>query len=278
VNRIDSAFARLRREGRKAFMPFLTAGDPSLDATAAILQELERRGAADVVELGVPFSDPLADGPVIQASFQRALEGRARPRGALEMVQRLRQNGLALPICLMVSYSLVYRAGPEAFADEAAKAGIDGFIVPDLPADEGEAFGRVLSRLGLKHVLLVTPATTPERRRLILARSTGFVYCVSLSGITGERAELPAHLVQYVTDVKKTSKMPVCVGFGISRPEQVAAVARVADGVIVGSAVVRHIDACEARSPEEIAKSVADFCQTLAAPLKAEPRASRPPL
>ena len=250
-------------------MPFLTAGDPSFDATAAILRELARRGAADLVELGIPFSDPLADGPVIQASFQRALDAHARPAAAFEMMARLRAEGVNLPVCMMVSYSLVFKAGPEAFAARAAKAGIDGFIVPDLPVDEGEAFGQVLARLGLKQVLLVTPATTPARRKLILERSTGFVYCVSLAGITGERAELPPDLMDYVNGVKREAKTPVCVGFGIARPEQVAMVARVADGVIVGSAIVRHLDGCKAGSPEALATSVGKFCETLAAPLRA---------
>jgi tryptophan synthase alpha chain len=268
LNRIDAAFAHLRQTGRKAFMPFLTAGDPSFDATAAILRELERRGAADLVELGIPFSDPLADGPVIQASFQRALDAHARPQAAFEMMERLRAEGVNLPVCMMVSYSLVFKAGPEAFAARAAKAGIDGFIVPDLPVDEGEAFGATLAKLGLKQVLLVTPATTPARRRLILDRSTGFVYCVSLAGITGERAELPPDLVDYVNGVKREAKTPVCVGFGIARPELVAMVAKVADGVIVGSAIVRHLDGCRAKSVEALARAVGEFCEKLAAPLR----------
>jgi tryptophan synthase alpha chain len=269
VNRIDAAFARLRQEGRKAFMPFVTAGDPTLDATAAILRELERRGAADLVELGVPYSDPLADGPVIQASYQRALGGGAAPPAILDALGGLRADGLALPVCLMISYSLVFRAGVEAFVERAARAGADGLIVPDLPVDEAEDLGRVLKGRGLKQVLLVAPTTPPDRRRIILAHATGFVYCVSLTGITGERAELPEHLVTYVRDVKKTARAPVCVGFGISRPEQVAAVGKVADGVIVGSAVVHRIADAAGRPPAEIAAAVADLCQELSAPLRA---------
>jgi tryptophan synthase alpha chain len=268
VNRIDSAFARLRKEGRKAFMPFVTAGDPTLEATAAILTELDRRGAADVVELGVPFSDPLADGPVIQASFQRALDKGVRPRAIFEMMSGLRAGGLKLPVCLMVSYSLVYRAGVDAFADQAAKAGLDGFIVPDLPVDEAEGLGRILARLQLKQILLVAPTTPNDRRRLILAHATGFVYCVSLAGITGERTDLPDHLAGYVGAIKKTSKVPVCVGFGIARPEQVASVAALADGVIVGSAIVRQIARSEGKPAEAVAASVADLCEALAAPLR----------
>ena len=269
MNRIDSTFARLRQEGRKAFMPFITAGDPTLDATAAILRELERRGTADLVELGVPYSDPLADGPTIQASYHRALENHAAPPAILDAVSRLRADGLTLPLCLMVSYSLVFRAGVEPFVQRAAKAGADGFIVPDLPVDEAEGMGRVLARSGLKQVLLVAPTTPPDRRRIILAHATGFVYCISLTGITGERAELPEHLVEYVNDVKKTARAPVCVGFGISRADQVAAVGKVADGVIVGSAVVHRIADAAGRPPREIAESVADLCQELSAPLRA---------
>jgi tryptophan synthase alpha chain len=249
-------------------MPFVAAGDPGLEATGAILRELAARGAADLVELGVPYSDPIADGPTIQASYQRALGGGSRPGAILDLVAGLRREGLELPIALMVSYSLVYRPGPEAFIERAESAGVDGLIVPDLPVDEAEDLGRLLAGVNLSQVLLVTPTTPPARRGRILEHSTGFVYCVSVVGITGERQALPPALQDYVKAVRRESKVPVCVGFGISRPAQVAAVAKVADGVIVGSAVVRRIADHAADPPAAVAKAVADFCTELAAPLR----------
>ena len=269
MNRVGATFDRLRRDGRKAFMPFVSAGDPSLDVTAAVLRVLAARGAADLVELGVPFSDPIADGPTIQASYQRALSGGVTPQAILDMVADLRGEGLALPICLMVSYSLVYRPGMEAFVARAAAAGIDGMIVPDLPADEAEPLGRALAANDLVYIPLVAPTTTAARRQTILARATGFIYCISVTGITGERAALPAHLDEYVRGVKAAARVPVCVGFGISRPEHVAAVARVADGAIVGSAIIHRIADHAAEPPETVATAVADLCAELAAPLRA---------
>ena len=268
MNRIDAAFDRLRRARRKAFMPFLSAGDPNLDVTAAVLRALQDRGAADLVELGVPFSDPIADGPTIQASYQRALAAGVTPGAILDRVLALRGEGLTLPICLMVSYSLVYRPGVEDFVDRAARAGIDGFIVPDLPADAAEGLASALAKRDLRYVPLVAPTTTPARRKIISARATGFIYCVSVTGITGERTSLPAQLSEYVRSVKKGAKVPVCVGFGLSRPEHVAAVAQVADGAIVGSAVIHRIADHAGEPPADVAKAVADLCEELAAPLR----------
>jgi len=268
VNRIDTTFRRLRREGRKAFMPFLAAGDPSLEATAAVLRALEDRGVADLVELGLPYSDPIADGPTIQASYQRALAGGVTPGAVFDMVARLRREGLDLPICVMTSYSLVYRPGVEPFVRCAAEAGVDGLIVPDLPAEESDGLAKTLAARGLAHVLLVAPTTTPERREHILARATGFLYCVSVTGITGERTSLPRDLADYVRSVKKGAKVPVCVGFGLSRPEHVAAVAKVADGAIVGSAIVHRMADHAGGLPERLAEAVADLCADLSAPLR----------
>jgi tryptophan synthase alpha chain len=268
VNRIDAVFRTLAAAGRKAFMPFIAAGDPSLDATAAILRTLEDRGAADLIELGVPFSDPVADGPVIQDSYQRAIAAGVTPQKILDMVGKLRAGGLTIPICLMVSYSLVFRPGLAEFAGRAAAAGIDGLIVPDLPVDESEPLAAALAARGIAQILLIAPTTPPERRAKIVTHATGFIYCMSVTGITGERTALPADLADYVRGVKKSAKVPVCVGFGISRPEHVAAVSAVADGVIVGSAVVRRIADHAKESPERIAAAVADLCAELAAPLR----------
>jgi tryptophan synthase alpha chain len=268
MNRVDATFCRLGREGRKAFMPFIAAGDPNLDVTAAVLRTLQDRGVADLVELGVPFSDPIADGPTIQSSYQRALAAGVTPQAILDVVGRLRGGGLTLPICLMVSYSLVYRPGVPAFVEHAAAAGIDGLIVPDLPVDESAPLAEVLAAADMAHVLLVAPTTPPARRQAILAHATGFIYCVSVTGITGERDALPSGIEEYVRGVKQAAKVPVCVGFGISRPEHVAAVARLADGAIVGSAISHRIADHARESPAKIARAVADLCQELSAPLR----------
>jgi len=268
MNRIDATFRRLRREGRKAFMPFIAAGDPSLEVTGAVLRALQDRGVADLVELGVPFSDPIADGPTIQASYQRALAAGVTPQAVLDMVGRLRAGGLGLPICLMISYSLVYRPGVSAFVKRAAAVGIDGLIVPDLPVDESAPLAEVLATADMAHILLVAPTTPPARRKTILAHASGFIYCVSVAGITGERDALPKGFEEYVRGVKKAAKVPVCVGFGISRPEHVAAVAQLADGAIVGSALIHRIADHAQEPPEEIARRVGDLCQELSAPLR----------
>lgn len=268
MNRIDTAFRKLRRDGRKAFMPFIAAGDPNLETTAAVLKALQERGVADLVEVGVPFSDPIADGPTIQASYQRALAAGVTPQAILDMIAGLRADGFTLPVCLMVSYSLVFCPGMEAFVERAAKAGVDGLIVPDLPVDESEGLGRALVERQMAHILLIAPTTPPERRRKIIARASGFIYCMSVTGITGERTALPPTLAEYVRSVKKVAKVPVVVGFGVSRPEHVAAVAEVADGAIVGSAIVSRIAEHAGESPDAVAKVVADLCAELSAPLR----------
>ncbi len=268
MNRIDATFQRLRKAKRAAFMPFIAAGDPDLETTAQVLSRLAERGAADLVELGLPYSDPIADGPTIQAAYQRALAGGVTPGAVLDMLAMLRDGGMDLPVCLMTSYSLVYRPGPERFVERARAAGMDGFIVPDLPADESAELGDLLAAWDMKHVLLVTPTTPPERQKRICTEATGFVYCVSVVGITGERTALPEHLAEYVKAIKKAAKVPVCVGFGLSRPEQVKAVTKVADGAIVGSAIVHRMADHAGEGPAAVADAVADFCEELASPLR----------
>lgn len=268
MNRVTAAFERLREANRAAFMPFIAAGDPTLEATEAILSALQGRGVADLVELGVPFSDPIADGPTIQASYQRSLASGVSPQAILDMVRRLRGEGFALPVCLMVSYSLVYRPGIEAFVEAAAGAGIDGLIVPDLPADEAGPLEAALTGAGLVYVPLVAPTTTPARRQKIIAHATGFIYCMAVTGITGQRDRLPEHLGEYVRGIRAEASVPACVGFGISRPEHVKAVAEVADGAIVGSAIVHGIADHAADPPQAIAQAVADLCADLSAPLR----------
>lgn len=238
--RISRTFEELAGAGQSAFMPFLVAGDPDIDTTARLIVAMEEAGA-DLLELGIPYSDPLADGPVIQDAFARALAGGLHVKDAIDSIRRSRDAGATLPIVTMVSYSLVYRYGCERYVADVAGAGGDGLIVPDLAVDESEHLCRLCSDAGLALIFLVTPTTEPERERRILANSSGFIYCVSVVGITGERDKLPEGLAEHVGRLKSQTELPVCVGFGVSRPDQAAQVAAVADGVIVGSALVKCI-------------------------------------
>lgn len=265
-NRIDQAFRRARKENRAAFMPFLTAGDPDLETTAALIEEVARRGA-DIIELGIPFSDPIADGPTIQASFVRALAGGVNVRGIFAMLRGVRARCEA-PILTMVSFSIVSKIGPEAYFAQAAAAGVDGVIIPDLSADEGGGVAAQARAAGLDPVFLVAP-TTPERRMKRIARmSRGFIYYVSVTGTTGARNELPADLAEHLRRLKAITDKPVAVGFGISRPDHVRAVAAHADGAIVGSALVTIIHALADRPREELVRGAGDFVAELAAATK----------
>lgn len=226
--------------GHPAFIPFFTLGDPDLATTEALVREAAARGA-DVIELGVPFSDPIADGPTIQASYFRALEKGFKVAQAFDLARRLRAGGLAAPLVAMVSASLVFKRGVEEFFRTAKESGYDGLIVPDLPAGyEGNAVSAA-AQAGLDLIFLCAPTTLPERRELIARRATGFIYYISVTGITGARAALPPDLEANVRDLKARTRTPVCVGFGIGTPEQAAAVGRIADGAIVGSALVKLI-------------------------------------
>ena len=262
MNRLVQTFAQLRRRGETAFMPFLTAGDPDLGTTHDLIVEMARRGA-DVVELGIPFRDPIADGPTLQASFTRALEGGATVSGALAMLRRLRET-CAAPVVTMVSYSIVNRIGTADYVRRVAEAGGDGLIVPDLPVEEaGELIAAARAR-DLCTVFLVAPTTPPERARRIAEACTGFIYYVSVVGTTGARDRLPDDVAEKVRALQALTDKPVALGFGVGTPEQAAAVGRVADGVIVGSAVVRLVhEMCPAPRPEKV-RAVGDFVEALA--------------
>ena len=265
MSRLGATFEALRARGERALVAFFTAGDPSLEATARLLIEAERRGA-DVIELGVPFSDPVADGPVIQRAGQRALAAGASLRRVLELVHTLRGEVHA-PIVLMTYYNPVLAFGLPAFAETAGKVGVDGVIMIDLPPEEGQALRERTDAAGVDTVLLVTPTSTPDRVRMIARRSQGFVYLVSLTGVTGERTALPPDLEAQVRALRLVTTKPVCVGFGIGRPEQAAAVGRLADGVIVGSAIVRLVE--ERAGSSSLVTDVGDFIASLKAPLRA---------
>jgi len=248
MNRIDEKFRELKAAGQKAFIPYVSAGDPDDETTVEIVLALERSGA-DLVELGVPYSDPLADGPVIQDAFSRVLARNFRVADTWEIVRCIRRRS-QVPLLTMVSYSLVYRYGAERYVSEALASGIDGAIIPDLSVEEGKEVLDLAAGRDFATVLLVAPTTEAARERVIVERSTGFVYCISVVGITGERATLPPELRDHVLRLKKLTAKPVCVGFGVSRPEHVKTVASIADGVIVGSALVKLI-ATHAAAPKK---------------------------
>jgi tryptophan synthase alpha chain len=264
-NRIDAKFAELRAKKRKAFIPYVSAGDPDDNTTVELVLALEKSGA-DLVELGVPYSDPLADGPVIQDAFTRVLSRGFRVADTWKIVRDIRRRS-EIPILTMVSWSLVYRRGFERFIADARAAGVDGAVIPDLTVAEGAGLLDEAVRRDFSTALLVAPTTDPERERAIVGRSTGFIYCISIVGITGERTSLPPEIKDHVARIKRLSALPVCVGFGVSTPEHVRMIAESADGVIVGSAIVRLI-AAHASDPGRLVAEVSRFASELAAPLR----------
>ncbi|MBO2520411.1 MAG: tryptophan synthase subunit alpha [Firmicutes bacterium] len=242
MNRFAQGFERCRREGRAALMPYMTAGDPSLEWTERLIDAAVEAGA-DMIELGVPYSDPLADGPTVQAAGQRALAAGVTVDGIFGLVRRVRARYPALPLALLVYYNCVFRRGERRFVEDAAAAGVDGLIIPDLPPEEGGGVQDAAAEAGIDVIYLVAPTSTPERIRLIASRSTAFIYCVSLTGVTGARSQLSASLDAFLSRVRREvraagKELPLAVGFGISKPEHVAEVSRLADGVIVGSALI----------------------------------------
>ncbi len=265
-NRIVRHFAELRSQGRKTLMPFLTAGYPSLAVTGALLRDAEARGAR-ICEVGVPFSDPIADGPTIQASYVEALAGGVTPGGIFEMVRRYRDDGGGLGLLAMVSYSIVYRLGVERFLADAVAAGFDGLIIPDLSLEEASALEAKARARGLCNVMLIAPTTPPPRRKEIAAHCTGFIYCMSVAGITGERTSLPEATIRAVDELRERTDTPVCVGFGISNAQMVSGVCEHADGAIVGSAIVRRITEHKDLPPDRLVQAVGEFVGELLAPV-----------
>jgi tryptophan synthase alpha chain len=243
---IRTAFNRLRRTGRKALIPFIMGGDPDLATTSQVLLALQEAGA-DLIEVGIPFSDPLADGPVIQAASARALAHGTTPARVLDAIHAVRRRLRAPVVCLSYWNPILQfgangaAATPRQFLRAAAASGVIGVIVPDLPVEEGSTLRQAAAREGLAAVFLAAPTSPPARLRLVARASEGFIYYVSLTGTTGPRRQLPPALVHGVRQLKVLTTKPVCVGFGISTPAQARAVARVADGVIVGSALIKAI-------------------------------------
>lgn len=246
MNRIHAAFSALRRRRRKALMPFIMGGDPDSGTTARLLLALQEAGA-DLIEVGIPFSDPLADGPTIQAASARALARGATPARVLGAIASVRRQ-LHIPVVCLTYWNLIAQARPEAFVATAVASGVDGLIVPDLPVEEGGPLHRAAARAGLDTIFLAAPTSPPPRLRMIARASQGFIYYVSVAGTTGARRALPPSLVHGVRQLKLLTTKPVCVGFGISTPAQAAQVARIADGVIVGSALIDAIGRAKGRA------------------------------
>ena len=239
MGRIEERFAALKKEKRKAFVAYLTAGDPDLETTANLIPALEAAGV-DIVEIGVPFSDPTADGPVIQAASQRALKKGATLKKILAMIAALRRT-CGIPIVLFGYYNPILSYGPERFAVDAAAAGVDGILAVDLPPEEADELRKYSDPAGLDFVTLIAPTTDPKRARKILRRATGFVYYISVTGVTGTAVPKPDDVRRDLERLQGMTALPVAVGFGISTPAQAAAIAPLADGVVVGSALVRLI-------------------------------------
>ncbi|OHC57068.1 MAG: tryptophan synthase subunit alpha [Rhodobacterales bacterium RIFCSPHIGHO2_02_FULL_62_130] len=258
MTRIDDTFARLRAEGKKAFVAYVMAGDPDLETSLEVMQGLPAAGV-DVIELGVPFTDPMADGPTIQLAGQRALEGGQTLQKTLDMVAAFRKGDNATPIVLMGYYNPIYSRGVDKFLVDASAAGVDGLIVVDLPPEEDSELCLPAQAAGLNFIRLATPTTDAKRLPKVLQNTSGFVYYVSVTGITGAAAAQAGEVGPEVARIKQSTDLPVIVGFGINTPEAARTIAGVADGCVVGSAIVKEIGA---------GKSVAEvlaFVATLAA-------------
>lgn len=264
TNRIDACFAALRKRGEKALIPFLTAGDPDLATTEALILAMAEAGA-DVIEIGVPFSDPTAEGPTIQRSSSRALKQGTNLRSILQLVQRLRPK-IDQPLVLMGYANPIHAMGAEAFAKLASQVGVDGIIIPDLPPEDGAPYLDPSRALGIHPILLAAPTTRPERLEMLVRETRGFLYYVSLQGVTGARSELGQGIEENVRRAQALGDVPVCVGFGIGTPEQAARIGAYADGVVIGSAIVDRIEAAGSRAGA--VDDVARFIEALKAPLR----------
>ncbi len=264
MNRIERTFKELKRKREKAFIPFITAGDPNLKSTEELVLSFEHAGA-DIVELGVPFSDPLADGPTIQASSTRALKKGINLQKIFITVNRIRQKS-QIPIALMTYYNPVLHYGEDKFIRDAKSNGVDGVIIPDLPPEEAKNLIRKAKKYGISMVFFLAPTTTTKRTEHIVKSSTGFIYYVSMAGVTGAKKRFAAENAAKIRTARRFTNKPICVGFGISTPAQAKSVAKIADGVIVGSAIIKQID--KHRGNKNLVKNVTRFVWTLSRGLK----------
>ena len=259
MNRIEKKFKELNKRGKKAFIAFITAGFPGLKVTEKLILEFERIGV-DIVELGVPFSDPLADGPIIQEASLEALRHNTHLIDILKLVKKVRRR-VNLPICLMTYYNPIFCFGEQRFVKQAVACGVDGVIIPDLPPDEGSYFLRIAKNSGLDVICFLSPTSTLRRVKFIARVSSGFIYYVSLTGVTGPRKSLAPDIKKNIRLIKRFTPKPVCAGFGVSDAAQVKAIYKLADGVIVGSAIVRKIK--DNIGAPDLVKKVSKFVEGL---------------
>ncbi|MFU0783373.1 MAG: tryptophan synthase subunit alpha [Thermoanaerobacterium thermosaccharolyticum] len=254
MNRIDKKFYELKQKGLKAMIPFITAGDPSLDVTVELVFKMEE-GGADIIEIGIPYSDPLADGSIIQASSTRALKNGTKINNIMNAVKKIRQKS-EIPLVYLVYYNSIFKYGIERFVNEAKESGIDGLIIPDLPLEERKDIKEISEKYGIYLIPLVAP-TSKERIKSICESGKGFVYCVSTKGVTGIRNSIETDIKEYMRTVSEYTNMPKAIGFGISGPDMAKRFAPYCDGIIVGSAIVKMIN--DSRSKEEIYDNVKKF-------------------
>jgi tryptophan synthase alpha chain len=264
MNRIEERFALLRREGQKGFIVYIGAGDPNLEITRKLALAFDKLGV-DVLELGVPFSDPLADGPINQLAAQRGLESDTTPPKVLQTVAAIRKES-QIPIVLYIYFNLIHRYGVERFIQDAARAGVDGLLVLDLPPEESDGYETLMRQAGLCNIYLVAPTTPEDRIELIVKRGAGFIYYVSREGVTGMQTKVADTIAQMTARIRAHTDLPIAVGFGISTPEQARAVAASAEAVVVGSAIVNRI-AKHAGKPD-LVQRVSEFAEALVQSVK----------
>jgi tryptophan synthase alpha chain len=264
MNRIQERFGRLQREGSKGFIVYIGAGDPNLKATRQLALAFDKAGV-DILELGVPFSDPLADGLVNQLAAQRGLESGTTPPKVLETVTAIRKKS-EVPIVLYIYFNLIHRIGMEKFIRDAAKAGVDGLLTLDLPPEESDNYELLMRKHGLCYIYLVAPTTPEERMEYIVKRGSGFIYYISREGVTGMQKQIASNLSEQVAKLRAHTKLPIAVGFGVSNPQQAKLVAETADAVVVGSAIVNQI--AEHGKSKDLVKKVGKFVATLAKAIK----------
>ncbi|HKW28949.1 MAG TPA: tryptophan synthase subunit alpha [Verrucomicrobiae bacterium] len=264
MNRIEECCARLKRAGQKGFIVYIGAGDPNLEATRDLAIAFDQAGV-DILELGVPFSDPLADGLVNQLAAQRGLASGTTPPKVLATVAAIRKRS-EIPIVLYIYFNLIHRVGVERFIKDAAKAGVDGLLVLDLPPEESDNYEALMRKAGLCHIYLVAPTTPEDRRAFIVNRGSGFIYYISREGVTGMQQQVATNLAQQVAKIRAHTQLPIAIGFGISTPDQVKTVASAADAVVVGSAVVNQI--AKHGKSKDLVKQTSKFVKSLADAVK----------
>ena len=263
MSRLSDTFARLKQEGRAGFIPFITGGDPDMETSAAILEALPGCGA-DIIELGMPFSDPMADGPAVQASSTRALKAGASLGRVLDLVKKFRKKDSKTPLVLMGYFNPIHAYGTARFARDVAAAGVDGLIAVDLPIEEDEVLRLPAAAQGVELIRFVTPTTNEARLARILEAASGYLYYVAVAGVTGTKSAGESDVAAALARVRAATKLPVAVGFGIKTPEQAAAMAKLADGVVVGSAIVSRIAETQDQKRENVVKAVTELVTSLA--------------